>query len=96
MPARSGASVSAMLERTSDGFRLAEEDLRLRGAGDFFGTRQSGLPALKVASLADTQLLVEARSQASGSGGWDPFLGALEHAALRDQVFLFWRGFAAH
>ena len=86
----------SMLERTSDGFRLAEEDLRLRGAGDFFGTRQSGLPALKVASLADTQLLVEARSQAEWLWRLDPFLGTLEHAALREKVFLFWRDFAAH
>ncbi|MGH2503447.1 MAG: ATP-dependent DNA helicase RecG, partial [Ktedonobacterales bacterium] len=45
----------AVLERTTDGFVLAEEDLRLRGPGDFFGTRQSGLPELKVASMADTR-----------------------------------------
>ena len=61
-----------MLERTTDGFALAEDDLRLRGPGDFFGTRQSGLPELKVATMADTQLLVEARVEAEGSGSATP------------------------
>ncbi len=86
----------AVLESTSDGFRLAEEDLRLRGPGDFFGTRQSGLPELKVANLADVQLLSEARTQAEWLWTQDPYLRALEHAPLRERVFLFWRNFAAH
>lgn len=86
----------SMLERTNDGFKLAEEDLRLRGSGDFFGTRQSGLPDLKVASLADTGLLVEARSQAEWLWQQDPYLRALEHRALRERVFLFWQDFMAH
>ncbi len=86
----------AVLERTSDGFRLAEEDLRLRGPGDFFGTRQSGLPELKVANLADVQLLTEARTQAEWLWSQDPYLRALENAPLRERVFLFWRNFAAH
>jgi ATP-dependent DNA helicase RecG len=85
-----------ILERTTDGFKLAEEDLRLRGPGDFFGTRQSGLPELKVATMADTQLLVEARVEAEGLWKRDPYLRALEHAALRERVFLFWRNFAGH
>ena len=85
-----------MLENTSDGFKLAEEDLRLRGAGDFFGTRQSGLPDLKVADLGDIQLVAEARSQAEWLWQRDPYLRALEHAALRERVHLFWRDFAAH
>ncbi len=85
-----------MLERTTDGFKLAEEDLRLRGPGDFFGTRQSGLPELKVATMADTQLLVEARVEAEELWKRDPYLRALEHAALRERVFLFWRNFAGH
>jgi ATP-dependent DNA helicase RecG len=96
-----GASAAAserlsVLETTSDGFVLAEEDLRLRGPGDFFGTRQSGLPELKMANLADTRLLVEARAQAEWLWGEDPYLRKLEHRALRERVFLFWRTFAAH
>ena len=85
-----------MLEQTSDGFALAEADLRLRGPGDFFGTRQSGLPELKVATMADTPLLAQARSTAEWLWQRDPYLRALEHAALRERVFLFWRNFAAH
>jgi ATP-dependent DNA helicase RecG len=84
------------LERTVDGFALAEADLRLRGPGDFFGVRQSGLPELKIASLADTKLIAEARSQAEWLWARDPYLKALEHAPLRERVFLFWRNFNAH
>ena len=86
----------AVLEQTTDGFALADADLRLRGPGDFFGTRQSGLPELKVATMADTQLLVEARVEAEELWKRDPYLRALEHAALRERVFLFWRNFAGH
>lgn len=84
------------LEATSDGFALAEADLRLRGPGDFFGVRQSGLPELKVASMADTRLMAEARTQAEWLWRADPYLRALEHAPLRERVYLFWRNFAAH
>ena len=84
------------LEATNDGFALAEADLRMRGAGDFFGARQSGLPDLKVASLADMPLLAEARSQAEWLWQRDPYLKALEHLPLRELVFRFWRNFAAH
>ena len=86
----------AVMERTSDGFALAEADLQLRGPGDFFGTRQSGLPALKVARLADVALLGEARTQAEWLWGRDPYLKSLEHRALREQVYLFWQDFVAH
>ncbi len=67
---RSGIGEEAMrrieiLMRESDGFRIAEEDLRQRGPGDFFGVRQSGLPPLKLANpIADPQLLEEAREEA--------------------------------
>jgi ATP-dependent DNA helicase RecG len=93
MQARERLSV---LEQTSDGFALAEADLRLRGPGDFFGTRQSGLPDLKVASLADTQLLVEAREQAEALWQRDPYLKAFEHRALRERVFVFWQHAGLH
>ncbi len=84
------------LEATNDGFALAEADLRMRGAGDFFGARQSGLPDLKVANLADMPLLAEARTQAEWLWQRDPYLKSLEHMALRELVFRFWRAFAAH
>ena len=86
----------SMLEQTSDGFELAEADLRLRGPGDFFGTRQSGLPELKVARLADTVLLAEARSQAEWLWSVDPYLTQFEHRQLRERVFRFWQDFTAH
>jgi len=86
----------SVLEATTDGFALAEADLRMRGAGDFFGARQSGLPDLKVANLADTPLLVEARQQAEWLWERDPYLRELEHAPLRERVYLFWHTFAAH
>lgn len=86
----------SVLEQTTDGFALADADLRLRGPGDFFGTRQSGLPELKVATMADTSLLALARNTAEWLWQRDPYLRASEHAALRERVFLFWRNFAAH
>ena len=86
----------AVMERTTDGFALAEADLQLRGPGDFFGTRQSGLPELRVAKLADVPLLTEAREQAEWLWAQDPYLRKLEHAALRERVFVFWREFMAH
>ena len=81
---------------TTDGFAIAERDLELRGPGDFFGTRQSGLPELKVARLADTKLLTEAREQAEWLWSQDPYLRKLEHAPLRERVFRFWQDFMAH
>ncbi len=72
------------LERTADGFEIAEEDLRRRGPGELTGTRQSGLPELKLCDLtADTQTLVRAREDAFGVLEHDPQLAEPEHAALR-------------
>ena len=76
---------------THDGFVLAEEDLKLRGPGEFFGTRQSGLPDLKVAKLSDVDVLEAARRQAQAIFEEDPQLGAPEHAALAAQVESFWK-----
>ena len=70
--------------RTADGFEIAETDLKLRGPGDFFGTRQSGLPEMKVADLTkELELLKVARDDAAEILERDPNLLADEHAALR-------------
>ncbi|MCH8280612.1 MAG: ATP-dependent DNA helicase RecG [Chloroflexi bacterium] len=77
------------LERIHDGFQLAEVDLELRGPGDFFGTRQSGLPNLRMAHLSDRNLLELARDEASRLREQDPDLAAPEHAALAARVNRF-------
>ena len=70
-----------------DGFRLAEIDLELRGAGDVLGTRQHGLPEFKVARLPeDVELLVRARDRADAILIEDPRLDWPEHALLREAV----------
>jgi ATP-dependent DNA helicase RecG len=79
-----------IVERTSDGFALAEEDLRLRGPGQFFGTRQSGLPDLRVATLSDGHVLEEARRAARELFEADPDLAQPAHQLLRRQVLGFW------
>jgi ATP-dependent DNA helicase RecG len=78
------------IEETDDGFDLAEIDLELRGPGEFFGTRQSGLPDLKVARLGDVRLLELARQEAEAILNEDPELGRPEHAVLAERVAAFW------
>lgn len=76
-----------ILAGTTDGFKIAEEDLRLRGPGDFFGSRQHGLPQLKLADLAgDMRLLSQAQEAAKQLLAQDPRLEELGHAALRRRV----------
>ena len=73
-----------VMTKTADGFKIAEEDLRLRGPGDFFGARQHGLPGLKIADLGcDTQLLLEARQAAEELLARDPDLATCPAAAER-------------
>ncbi|MER2599061.1 MAG: ATP-dependent DNA helicase RecG [Caldilineales bacterium] len=79
------------LEQSQDGFVLAEKDLQLRGPGDFFGTRQSGLPDLKMAQLGDLRTLEQARSAAEQVLEQDPELSRPEHLALARKVRRFWR-----
>jgi ATP-dependent DNA helicase RecG len=77
----------AVLSGTSDGFKIAEEDLRIRGPGEFFGTRQHGLPELKVADLIeDFELLRLARRDAFEIVRQDPFLCAPENQQLRREL----------
>ncbi len=81
-----------VIESTQDGFRLAEEDLKLRGPGEFFGTRQSGLPDLKIAKLSDVKILEEARTVAQELFDGDPELVQPEHKLLAEKVNEFWKG----
>ena len=74
-----------VLVKTADGFAVAEEDLKLRGPGDFFGSRQHGLPSLRVADLTcDMELMHESRAAAERLLAADPGLAA--HGALRARV----------
>jgi ATP-dependent DNA helicase RecG len=78
---------------TNDGFKIAEVDLSLRGPGDFFGTRQSGLPEFRVADLLrDAAALEAARRDAATLIREDPHLLAPEHRALRAALLQRWRG----
>ena len=76
-----------ILCKTNDGFRISEEDLRLRGPGDFFGARQHGLPETHIADLgADVAVLQKAQQEANALLERDPDLEAPENRALRSQV----------
>ena len=76
-----------VLTKTTDGFQIAEEDLKLRGPGDFFGQRQHGLPQLRIADLAgDMRVLKEAQLAAQELLERDPGLKRPEHAPLLKQI----------
>lgn len=77
------------LARIHDGFQLAEVDLELRGPGDFFGTRQSGLPSLRMAHITDRELLELARNEATMLIEKDPELKSPDHASISAQVARF-------
>ena len=82
----------AILRETEDGFRIAEEDLRLRGAGEVLGTRQSGLPVLRLADLAQHEELVAvAHDDARLILDRDPDLSSPRGEALRLLLYLFRR-----
>ena len=79
------------ISETNDGFKLAEEDLKLRGPGEFFGTRQSGLPDIRLAKLGDTRLLDMARGEARAIFDEDPELSQPQHRLLARKLNDFWQ-----
>jgi ATP-dependent DNA helicase RecG len=84
-----------IMTRTNNGFLIAEEDLRIRGPGEIYGTRQSGMPSFRVADLVkDMRLLEVARQEAFHLLESDPDLSRSEHAALREAVERFRHRFA--
>ncbi|MCC6544015.1 MAG: ATP-dependent DNA helicase RecG [Nitrospirae bacterium] len=81
-----------VMERTNNGFEIAEEDLSIRGPGDFFGTRQAGLPELKVANiLRNSKVLETARREAFDLVAKDPMLTHPDHKVLRNAIERRWK-----
>jgi len=78
------------VESTTDGFVLAQKDLEMRGPGEFLGTRQSGMPDLKMASIADLRLLERVREAAQRLLEEDPDLSRPEHRLLAHRVAEMW------
>ena len=89
-PSEIGRERLGIIENTQDGFQLAEEDLKLRGPGEFFGTRQSGIPDLRMARLSDVALLELARNEAIKLFQSDPGLEQEEHGPLAHELARVW------
>jgi ATP-dependent DNA helicase RecG len=89
-PSEIGQERLDIIEKTQDGFKLAEEDLKLRGPGEFFGTRQSGMPDLRMARISDVALLELARREAIAIFEKDPELKREEHRLLAQEVNRVW------
>ena len=82
-----------IMEETNDGFRIAEEDLAIRGPGEFMGTRQAGLPDFRIASiLRDGRILSDAKADAFALVEDDPRLEKTEHLPLREALLQRWGG----
>ena len=79
-----------IIEKLQDGFQLAEEDLKMRGPGEFFGTRQSGIPDLRMAKLSDVALLELARKEAIRLFENDPGLKNPDNKLLGKQLARVW------
>ncbi|MDD5702509.1 MAG: ATP-dependent DNA helicase RecG, partial [Dehalococcoidales bacterium] len=94
-PSEIGKERLDLIEKIYNGFLLAEEDLKLRGPGEFFGTRQSGLPDLKMARLSDVSILELARNEASRLFQVDPDLKKPEHILLAEEMSRVWKNASA-
>ncbi|MBR3908931.1 MAG: ATP-dependent DNA helicase RecG [Clostridia bacterium] len=81
-----------VIKNTTDGFKIADYDLALRGPGDFLGNRQHGIPEMRIADLfADKAVLVKAKEEAGKLLSDDPQLKLPEHANLRQEVIELYR-----
>jgi ATP-dependent DNA helicase RecG len=89
-PSPEGSERLKAIEAIQNGFVLAEKDLELRGPGEFFGTRQSGLPDLRMARLSDTPLLELARNEAISLFQRDSGLTMPEHGLLAKELARVW------
>ena len=85
-PSETASARLSALEQTTNGFTLAEIDLKLRGPGDYFGVRQSGVPSMRLANLFDLSLMQLAKSTAQLIFEKDPHLTAHQHAHLKQTV----------
>ena len=94
-PSEVGQERLKVIEEVFDGFKLAEEDLKLRGPGEFFGTRQSGLPDLRMARLSDVAILELARAEAKRLFEEDPRMKKPEHNLLVKELARVWPDFEA-
>jgi ATP-dependent DNA helicase RecG len=82
-----------IMEKTNDGFKIAEEDLSIRGPGEFMGIRQSGLPDFRLANIVrDAKLLTDARKEAFRLIADDPCLERPEHDLLKKVLMRRWKG----
>lgn len=81
-----------IMEETTDGFKIAEEDLRLRGPGEFFGTKQSGMPELRLANIVeDRELMALAKEAAFTIVNLDPQLRSATHKTVRKKFLEAYR-----
>jgi ATP-dependent DNA helicase RecG len=82
-----------IMEQTTDGFKIAEEDFDIRGPGEFLGTRQSGIPDFRIANIArDVKILSEARNEAFQLIENDPSLTSPEHGDTKIVLKERWKG----
>ena len=82
-----------VMVRSNNGFAIAEEDLKIRGPGEFFGTRQSGIPKFKIANIiSDAVLLETAKKEAMQLVKDDPQLNAPEHQLMKQMLDAHWKG----
>jgi ATP-dependent DNA helicase RecG len=83
------------MKETNNGFEIAEEDLKIRGAGEVLGRKQSGLPSFKIADLSfDSDLLADARNNSLNIITKNPKLENIEGENLKDLLYLFERDIA--